>query len=159
LIINGEQVLSLDLDASLLNLPSEFRKFIRTEPPIVTIFEYTESIYTIDGNIVRDTWVVKTKSDDVIAEINEGINQQKAMILQGLKDYIQTKIDSVSLLNKELDNKLAEIDTNITEITQEIELVDNNINVIKKKTNEKVDAVDHYDNAELNQFFTSRYGN
>ena len=69
-------------------------------------------------------------------------------------DSLQTKIDSVSLINKELDNKLAELDTNIAEITQEIELVDNNINVIKKKTNEKVDIVDHYDNTELNQFFS-----
>jgi len=74
-------------------------------------------------------------------------------------DSIQTKIDSVSLINKELDNRLAELDTNITEITQEIKLVDNNINVIKKKTNEKVNVVDHYGNDELNQFFTNRYGN
>ena len=74
-------------------------------------------------------------------------------------DSIQTKIDSVSILNKELDNKLAELDTNILEITQEIQLVDNNINVIKKKTNEKIVVVDHYDNAELNGFFSYRYGN
>jgi len=74
-------------------------------------------------------------------------------------DSIQTKIDSVSIINKELDNQLAELDTNITEITQEIQFVDNNINIIKNNTNEKVDAVDHYDNDELNQFFTNRYGN
>lgn len=73
-------------------------------------------------------------------------------------DSIQTKIDSVSLINKELDNRLAELDTNITEITQEIELVDNNINVIKKKTNEKVASVDNLGNDELQHFFTDKYG-
>ena len=83
------------------------------------------------------------------------------MVMMSLISFSQvdtTKIDSVSLINKELDNRLAELDTNIAEITQEIELVDNNINVIKEKTNEKVNAVDHYDNDELNQFFTGRYG-
>ena len=74
-------------------------------------------------------------------------------------DSIQTKIDSVSSINRELDNKLAALDTNINQITKEIDLVDNNINVIKKKTNEKIVVVDHYDNAELNGFFTNRYGN
>jgi cell division protein FtsB len=73
-------------------------------------------------------------------------------------DSIQTKIDSVSILNKELDNKLAELDTNILEITQEIQLVDNNINVIKKKTNEKVASVDNLGNDELQHFFTDKYG-
>ena len=73
-------------------------------------------------------------------------------------DSIQTKIDSVSILNKELDNKLAELDTNILEITQEIQLVDNNINVIKKKTNEKVVSVDNLGNDELQHFFTDKYG-
>ena len=28
-----------------------------------------------------------------------------------------------------------------------------------KKTNEKIVVVDHYDNAELNGFFSDRYGN
>jgi archaellum component FlaC len=74
-------------------------------------------------------------------------------------DSIQTKIDSVSLINKELDLKLDSLDTNINHITKEIDLVDNNINVIKKKTNEKIVVVDHYDNAELNGFFSGRYGN
>ena len=73
-------------------------------------------------------------------------------------DSIQTKIDSVSILNKELDNKLAELDINILEITQEIQLVDNNINVIKKKTNEKVASVDNLGNDELQHFFTDKYG-
>ena len=74
-------------------------------------------------------------------------------------DSIQTKIDSVSSINRELDNKLAALDTNINQITKEIDVVDNNINVIKKKTNEKIVVVDHYDNAELNGFFSGRYGN
>jgi len=73
-------------------------------------------------------------------------------------DSIQTKIDSVSILNKELDNKLAELDTNILEITQEIQLVDNNINVIKKKTNEKIASVDNLGNDDLQHFFTDKYG-
>jgi archaellum component FlaC len=74
-------------------------------------------------------------------------------------DSIQTKIHSDSIINTELDLKLDSLDTNINQITKEIDVVDNNINVIKKKTNEKIVVVDHYDNAELNGFFSGRYGN
>jgi archaellum component FlaC len=57
-----------------------------------------------------------------------------------------------------LDNKLSELDINISEITQEIELVDNNINVLKKKTNEKIASVDNLGNDDLQHFFTDKYG-
>ena len=72
-------------------------------------------------------------------------------------DSLQTKIDSITTINKELDNRLVKIDTNIIEITKEISVVDNRITEIKVQTNEKINSVDAFDDSELQKFFTDRY--
>jgi archaellum component FlaC len=77
------------------------------------------------------------------------------LIIIGLFVY---NIITTNQIKTDVDNKLAELDTNILEITQEIQLVDNNINVIKKKTNEKVASVDNLGNDDLQHFFTDKYG-
>ena len=56
-----------------------------------------------------------------------------------------------------LDNKMDSVNTHVTEITNEINYIDNNISVIKQKTNEKINIVDTYTASELEQFFTDRY--
>ena len=80
--------------------------------------------------------------------------------IKGYEDKIeslQVKVDSASVINKMLDNKMDSVNTHVTEITNEINHIDNNISVIKQKTNEKVNSVDTYTASELEQFFTDRY--
>jgi len=80
--------------------------------------------------------------------------------IKGYEDKIeslQVKIDSASVINKMLDNKMDSVNTHVTEITNEINHIDNNISVIKQKTNEKINIVDTYTASELEQFFTDRY--
>jgi hypothetical protein len=72
-------------------------------------------------------------------------------------DSIQTEIDSVALLNTQLDNKLTQIDTNVVQITKEITVVDNTINIIKTQTDDKISNVDKFNHNKLQQFFTDRY--
>lgn len=73
-------------------------------------------------------------------------------------DSLQTKIDSAYIVNKELDAKISRVETNIESINQQITVVDNNINIIKTRTNAKVNDVDTYTQSQLEKFFTDRYG-
>lgn len=72
-------------------------------------------------------------------------------------DKLQTKIDSANHVNKQLDLKLAKLDSNISFLNDEIQNVEKNINIIKKRTNEKVVSVDTFSNSELEEFFAKRY--
>jgi peptidoglycan hydrolase CwlO-like protein len=84
-------------------------------------------------------------------------------IKTNVKDYkdkiesIQTKVDSVNTVNKQLDEKISNVDTQVLSITKEIHQVDKTITIIKKQTDEKVNSVDNYTHNELEQFFTNRY--
>ena len=80
--------------------------------------------------------------------------------IKGYEDKIeslQVKVDSAAVINQLLDNKMDSVNTHVTEITNEINHIDNNISVIKQQTNEKVNIVDTYTATELEQFFTDRY--
>jgi len=72
-------------------------------------------------------------------------------------DNLQTKVDSVNNLNKELDMKINSLHTQMEIIDSDISNVQTNINVIKRKTNEKINSVDQFTFLELEQFFTARY--
>lgn len=72
-------------------------------------------------------------------------------------ENLQTKVDSVNILNKELDMKINSLHTQIEIIDSDISNVQNNISVIKTKTNEKINSVDQFTFTELEQFFTARY--
>jgi chromosome segregation ATPase len=72
-------------------------------------------------------------------------------------DSLQTKIDSAYMVNKELDNKISRVENNIESINQQITVVDNNKNIIKSRTNAKVNDVDTYTQSQLEKFFTDRY--
>jgi len=76
---------------------------------------------------------------------------------EGKIDSLQTKVDSVSILNKELDNKINSLHTQMEIIDSDISNVKTNISVIKRKTNEKINSVDQFTFLELEQFFTARY--
>ena len=72
-------------------------------------------------------------------------------------DNLQTKVDSVNTLNKELDMKINSLHTQIEIIDSDISNVQTNIRTIKFKTNEKVNSVDRFTFTELEQFFSERY--
>ena len=72
-------------------------------------------------------------------------------------DSLQNKIDSAMVVNQLLDNKLVQIDSNITVINNQILVVDENINHIKETTDENVASVDTFSHSQLEQFFTNRY--
>lgn len=72
-------------------------------------------------------------------------------------DLIQTEIDSAKLINEGIDIKIDSVKGNVFKITEEINQIDNNITIIKKQTDEKVNSVDTFTANELERFFTDRY--
>ena len=72
-------------------------------------------------------------------------------------DSVQTKIDSAQVINKQIDIKIDSVKENVVAITKEIHHIDNNITIVKKQTDEKINTVDKFSNAELEFFFTNRY--
>jgi peptidoglycan hydrolase CwlO-like protein len=70
---------------------------------------------------------------------------------------IQVKIDSTQLVNKQIDTKVVEVKNNITNITKEIHRIDNNLTIVKEKTNEKVNNANNFGNVQLEQLLTARY--
>jgi esterase/lipase len=72
-------------------------------------------------------------------------------------DSVQTKIDSAQVVNKQIDTKIDSVKDNVVSITKEIHHIDNTITIVKKQTDEKINTVDKFSNAELEFFFTNRY--
>ena len=70
---------------------------------------------------------------------------------------LQQKIDSVNILNRELDNKINSLHSQIDIIDVDINKVQDKISKIKFKANEKINAVDNLTFTELEQYFTARY--
>lgn len=69
-------------------------------------------------------------------------------------DSIQKEIDSISIINSELDSKIESLHSDIELIDGSINRVQNNITVIKQNTNEKVRTITLFGDDELEQFFT-----
>jgi hypothetical protein len=74
-------------------------------------------------------------------------------------DNIQTEVDSAQLVNKEMDEKVLVIKESVNTITKEIHEIDNNIEMVKEQTDEKVINVGFIGNAELERLFADRYSN
>lgn len=72
-------------------------------------------------------------------------------------ELIQTKVDSAQTINKQIDTKVDSVKENVVSITKEIHHIDNTITIVKKQTDEKINTVDKFSNAELEFFFTNRY--
>jgi hypothetical protein len=72
-------------------------------------------------------------------------------------DSIQNEIDSIDLVNKEITNKIITIDNEINNIDGDIDKVTKNITIIKKQTDEKVNAVNEFTFSDLAKFFSDRY--
>jgi len=73
-------------------------------------------------------------------------------------DNLTQEIDSVQQLNKELDDRIASLHSELELIDSDIDRVQNGITNIRKDTDEKVSNVDILTFDELVKFFTDRYG-
>jgi septal ring factor EnvC (AmiA/AmiB activator) len=73
-------------------------------------------------------------------------------------DNLTQEIDSVQQLNKELDDRIASLHSELELIDSDIDRVQNGITNIRKDTDEKVSNVDILTFNELVKFFTDRYG-
>ena len=74
-------------------------------------------------------------------------------------ENIQTEVDSAQLVNKEMDEKVLVIKETVNSITKEIHEIDNNIEMVKEQTDEKVINVGFIGNVELEKLFADRYSN
>lgn len=72
-------------------------------------------------------------------------------------DSIQNEIDSVQMVNKEITTQILTIDKEIDNIDGDIDKVTKNITIIKKQTDEKVNAVNEFTFSDLAKFFSDRY--
>ena len=72
-------------------------------------------------------------------------------------ELLQTKVDSAKTVNTQIDTKIDSVKENVVSITKEIHHIDNTITIVKNQTNEKVNNAGKFSNAELEQFFASRY--
>ena len=95
----------------------------------------------------------------VAKSTNEGLSFEW-MQVKGYEqriDSVQTKIDSAQVINKQIDVKIDSVKENVVSITKEIHHIDNTLTIVKKQTDEKINTVDKFSNAELEFFFTNRY--
>jgi predicted PurR-regulated permease PerM len=72
-------------------------------------------------------------------------------------DSLNHNIDSVEALNKILDSQLINYNTQIGEIDKSIDRIKNEKTTIKEIYHETINNVDHYNNSQLDSFFTNRY--
>jgi chromosome segregation ATPase len=70
---------------------------------------------------------------------------------------LEQKVDSLHHINDELTFKIDTLNVQITKLDQELDLKDNRINNLRYEISTKVDAVDNFNNNELERFFTERY--
>jgi len=81
--------------------------------------------------------------------INEYNNKIKAL---------EQKVDSLHYVNDGLVYKIDTLNQEIIKLDSAIYLQNNKIITLKNQTNEKINAVDSFDDDELTRFFTERYG-
>ena len=71
---------------------------------------------------------------------------------------LEQKVDSLHSVNDELTFKIDTLNTQIKGLDKEISLKNSRINNLKYEISTKVDAVDSFNDDELEKFFTERYG-
>lgn len=86
-----------------------------------------------------------TEKEDYVGEYNAKIKA------------LEQKVDSLHSINDELTFKIDTLNVQITKLDQELDLKDNRINNLRYEISTKVDAVDSFNDDELERFFTERY--
>ena len=90
-------------------------------------------------------WFLFSNKKDYVDDYN---NKIKAL---------EAKVDSLHSINNNLTYKIDTLNVQINSLDKEIVNQDNLIKNLIIKTNEKVKAVDNFNDDELYQFFTERY--
>ena len=90
-------------------------------------------------------WLLYTDEENYVDDYNAKI------------EALEEKVDSLHSINDNLTNKIDTLNLQISSLDKEIHNQDNLIKNLRIKTNEKVKAVDTFNNAELYKFFTERY--
>ena len=90
-------------------------------------------------------WLLFTDRERYVEEYNAKI------------EALEQKVDSLHGINDELTFKIDTLNTQIKGLDKEISLKDNRINNLKYEISTKVDAVDDFNDDELERFFTERY--
>ena len=72
-------------------------------------------------------------------------------------EALESKVDSLHNINDDLTFKIDTLNVQIQNLDQEIYLKNNRINNLKYEISTKVDAVDDFNDDELERFFTERY--
>ena len=72
-------------------------------------------------------------------------------------EALEQKVDSLHSINDELTFKIDTLNGQILSLDKEIYLKNNRINNLKYEISTKVDAVDDFNDDELERFFTERY--
>ena len=90
-------------------------------------------------------WLLFTDRERYVEEYNAKI------------DALEQKVDSLHGINDELTFKIDTLNTQIKGLDKEISLKNNRINNLKYEISTKVDAVDSFNDDELERFFTERY--
>lgn len=70
---------------------------------------------------------------------------------------LEQKVDSLHHINDELTFKIDTLNVQIGKLDQQLDLKDNKINNLRYEISTKVDAVDDFNDDELEKFFTERY--
>ena len=70
---------------------------------------------------------------------------------------LEQKVDSLHHINDELTFKIDTLNVEIGKLDKELDLKDNRINNLRYEISTKVDAVDNFNDNELEKFFTERY--
>lgn len=89
------------------------------------------------------------------------INQKEDIDVKSYLDKIEAlerKVDSLHTKNTILDKQADSLEIQLVEFDKKIRNLNYSINVIKKETNEKLDAVNDLTDDELERYFTKRYG-
>jgi len=93
------------------------------------------------------SYVIFSKGD-----INVDIEAYQTQI-----NLLQQKVDSIQTLNIALANEADSLEVQIASYDSKIDNLNTQINVIKKETKIKLDAVDLFGDDELEKFFAERY--
>ena len=90
-------------------------------------------------------WLLFTDRERYVEEYNAKI------------EALEQKVDSLHGINDELTFKIDTLNTQIKGLDKEIGLKNSRINNLKYEISTKVDAVDNFNDDELERFFTERY--
>ena len=71
---------------------------------------------------------------------------------------LEQKVDSLHQENNELTFKIDTLNIQIGKLDKQLVIKDNRINNLRYEISTKVDAVDSFNDDELEKFFTKRYG-